>query len=146
MKLYLDNSFLNRPFDDASVGINNIEAEVLFLVIGWVKQDTAQLVNSSIIEYENGLNPFPERKEFVRFVMGLATDYQRLDVQVQKRARALEDKSGVKAIDALHIASAEAAGVDFFVTCDYDVVKRYKGRLSIVTPLTLAQNNYEDSY
>jgi len=30
MKLYLDNSFLNRPFDDPLVGMNKDEGSVLF--------------------------------------------------------------------------------------------------------------------
>jgi hypothetical protein len=30
MKLYLDNSFLNRPFDNPDIPENKIEAEILF--------------------------------------------------------------------------------------------------------------------
>jgi len=31
MTIYLDNSFLNRPFDNPEVGINKLEAEALHL-------------------------------------------------------------------------------------------------------------------
>lgn len=39
------------------------------------------------------------------------------------------------AIDALHLAAAEAADVDFFITCDYNIIKKYKGNLKVIRPL-----------
>ena len=59
MTLYLDNSFLNRPFDNPNVIINRLEGEVLFLIVELTQKGNVQLVNSSVIEYENSLNPFP---------------------------------------------------------------------------------------
>jgi predicted nucleic acid-binding protein len=46
-------------------------------------------------------------------------------------------------LDAVHLASAEAAQVDFFITCDYTVLKHYRGTLHIVTPLQFLQH-YEN--
>lgn len=62
MTIYLDNSLLNRPFDNPDIRINRLEAEVLFLVIDLSEKDKIQLTNSSVIEYENSLNPFQKEK------------------------------------------------------------------------------------
>lgn len=78
MKLYLDNSFLNRPFDDPSVGVNRLETDALRLIVEQVKRGEIHLVNSSTIEYENSLNPFQERKAFVSEVGKLASSSIRI--------------------------------------------------------------------
>ena len=86
MKLYLDNSFLNRPFDDFSIKQNQVEAEVLEWIIEWVKEGKVQLVNSEMIQHENSLNPFPERKEYIESIIELATHYQHITEGIQERA------------------------------------------------------------
>ena len=43
------------------------------------------------------------------------------------RQRALElEKTGVKAIDALHVACAEVSESDYFLTCDKRLINRCK--------------------
>ena len=135
MILYLDNSFLNRPFDNPNVTINRLEGEILFLLINLAEKDKVQLANSSVIEYENSLNPFPNRKAFVEEVLNKTKIYQNLNAQIEKRSKQLVKDLGMTAIDALHLAAAEAADVDFFITCDYNIIKKYKGNLKIIKPL-----------
>ena len=86
MKLYLDNSFLNRPFDNLEVNTNKLEAEILFFIIKLAKRKRIILVNSAIIEYENFLNPHPERKLFINEVLKLAKVYQNLTEKIKKQA------------------------------------------------------------
>lgn len=45
------------------------------------------------------------------------------------------ERIGIKPLDALHLASAEAAAADYFLTCDDRLIKRYKGSLAVLTPL-----------
>ena len=146
-KLYLDNSFLNRPFDDLSVGLNKFEAGVLLLIIQLIRKGDVRLVNSSVIRYENSLNPSFERREFVAKVMELAVENSDYSEEIRKRAIALEKKYNLAPYDARHIASAEAAKVDFFITCDYTLPKKYKGSIAVVTPLTFIDtygNRYKE--
>ncbi|MCH8295623.1 PIN domain-containing protein [Candidatus Poribacteria bacterium] len=145
MKLYLDNSFLNRPFDDPSIANNKLEAGALFVVIDWVKQGKAQLVNSAVIEYENSLNPFSDRKEFVDFVVKLAVQYQKFSPRITEKAHTIANQFRLEPMDALHIASAETAKVDFFVTSDYALFRKYKGEVNVITPLSALQK-YDDSH
>lgn len=135
MIIYLDNSFLNRPFDDPEIGINKLDSEMLSLVIKLADKGKVNLINSSIIEYENSLNSIPERKIFVAEVLKRTNIYQNVDENIRKQAENLAKTTNISPIDALHLASAEAANADHFITCDYDIIKKYKGKVKVTTPL-----------
>jgi len=143
VKLYLDNSFLNRPFDDPLAGMNTQEGAVLFDIIRFAKKGKVELVHSAMIELENTANDIAARKSFVVSVMHLADTFQNLSDDIVRRAQEIVHAYRLQALDAVHIASAEAAQVDFFLTCDYTVLKRYKGTLRIITPLQF-QQEYEN--
>jgi len=145
MKIYLDNNFLNRPFDEPSLGWNRLEADVLFLILERIKKNQLFLVDSSVIGYENSFNPAPERKKFVDEIMKMATGYINLDEAIRRRATDTQKALKLHAIDALHLACAEAARVDFFLTCDYTVIKRYQGNMRVVSPLEFI-HAYEKHY
>ena len=135
MKIYLDNSFLNRPFDEPSLGWNRLEADALFLILERIKKNQFHLVGSPVIGYENSFNPAPERKKFVDEIMKMSTAHINLDEAIRRRAMNIQKASKLHALDALHVACAEAAGVDFFITCDYAVIKRCQGHIKVVSPL-----------
>ena len=145
MKLYLDNSFLNRPFDNPLVGMNSKEGAVLFDIIRLAKEGRVQLVRSAIIEIENAANEIAARKSFVDSVMNLAVTYQHLNDSIVQRAQMIVQEDRLQPLDAVHLASAEAAQVDFFLTCDYTVLKHYQGTLRIVAPLEF-QQHYENHH
>jgi len=56
-----------------------------------------------------------------------------IDEIVQKAV--ILEKMGIKGMDALHLACAEEAKADFFLTCDEKIVKRYKGCLCVKNPI-----------
>ena len=50
--------------------------------------------------------------------------------------RALElEAAGLKPLDALHLAAAEAAGATHFVSCDDRLLRRYTGPLTATNPI-----------
>jgi len=59
---------------------------------------------------------------------------QNLTAQIFDRAITLE-KQGIDAIDALHLASAEEAGSEYFITCDDKTIKNYSGALKALNPV-----------
>jgi hypothetical protein len=140
VKLYLDNSFLNRFFDDLALGDNKLERDILLRVLDQVHAGAIHLVNSSVIAFENARNPFPERKQFVEEVMKTASMFQSYTEETGPRVQELVDACKLSLYDARHIAVAEAAQVDFFLTCDYDLVKKYQGSLNVIAPITFASN------
>jgi predicted nucleic acid-binding protein len=68
-----------------------------------------------------------------------ATAYQRVDASIREHAETLEGY-GLRAIDALHVACAEAAGADYFLTCDDRLLKKQKYiNISSMNPLDFVQ-------
>ena len=108
-------------------------------VIELVRAKKLRLVSSSVIEFENSFNPFPERKAFVVSILELASEYGNYAPQMAKRARELQRENDLTRYDARHIATAEAVGADFFITSDVGLLKKYAGALRVVDPLAFFQ-------
>ncbi|WP_420800312.1 PIN domain-containing protein [Myxacorys almedinensis] len=47
-----------------------------------------------------------------------------------ERAQELESSNNIKSLDALHIACAEALDVNYLMTCDDRLIKKYSGRFT----------------
>lgn len=139
MKVYLDNSVLNRPFDDQSIPGNHLEAIATFFIFKLIEQKKIVLVNSSVIEYENFKNPFLERKIWISAYLSKSYFYQRIDATIKMRAGELESLR-ISSIDSLHLAAAERSKADYFITCDYDIIKKYTGSLKIINPINFIQS------
>jgi len=138
MKIYLDNSVLNRPFDDQSDPKIRLETIATFFIFELIEGKKVKLVNSSVIEYENSKNPFPERKIWISVYLSKATFYQELNLKIKERAREIS-KLKIPPIDSLYLSSAEVAGVDYFLTCDYDIIRKYRGDLKVTNPIDFIQ-------
>ena len=139
MKIYLDTSVYNRPFDDQTQPRIWLETLALALVLQLVEAGEAILVNSSVLEFENSRNPFSLRQDWMARCLGQATAYQRANESIRERAEALE-KHGLRAIDSLHVACAESAGADYFLTCDDRLLKKQKHiTVSSMNPLDFVQ-------
>ncbi len=139
MKLYIDTSVYNRPFDNQTQPRIWLETLALGLILQLVESGEATLVNSSVLEFENSRNPFPLRREWMERCLSLATEYERVDEAIRDRAQEYE-KNGVSAIDALHIASAESANVDFFIACDDRLLKkRRQFKVKSINPVDFVQ-------
>ena len=80
--------------------------------------------------YEAGRNPDPVRRAHAEAVLAGATAYQPLTPGVEGRADELA-AAGLRPLDALHLASAEAIGATYLCTCDDLLLKR--GR-ALATP------------
>ena len=71
--------------------------------------------------------------------MSLASEYQNVGEPIRKRAEELE-KSGISAIDALHVAIAESANVDYFIACDDRLLKKGKRfKVKSINPVDFVQ-------
>jgi hypothetical protein len=133
--LYLDNSVLSRPFDDQRQPRIWLETLSFSLVLSLVEGGEATLIHSPIHDLENSRNPFPLRQKWVEKCLRLAARNLALADDIRKRAVILE-QSGFKAVDALHLACAEAAGANQFLTCDDRLIRRYSGQMIVQTPVT----------
>jgi hypothetical protein len=66
MKLYLDNCCFNRPFDDQKQLRIKLETEAKLKIQEDIRFGLHQLVWSYILDYENSMNPFRERRDKLR--------------------------------------------------------------------------------
>ena len=91
------------------------------------------MINSEILRYENSRDPDVVRRERVRSYLRLAKEYAKIDKKVISRAGYLR-KMKFGDLDALHLAVAEKARADYFLTCDDRIVKkaeRHKKKLKV---------------
>ena len=65
MLIYLDLCCFNRPFDDQTQSRIRLETEAKLIIQQHVRDGRHQLVWSHILEYENSLNPFLERRNSI---------------------------------------------------------------------------------
>ncbi|MBE9009674.1 PIN domain-containing protein, partial [Pseudanabaenaceae cyanobacterium LEGE 13415] len=88
-----------------------------------IRAQIVELVSSSVLEYENSRNPDPVKQEAMSQYLQMAASRLDVDEAIAQRSKQLEH-NGLKAIDALHVACAEAASSDYFITCDKRLINR----------------------
>ncbi len=135
MRLYLDNSVLNRPFDNQRQPRIWLETLAFSLVLSLIEAGGADTICSAIHRLENDACPYAERRRWVEKCLAQAKNTLALGDAAKQRALELQGV-GIKSLDALHIASAEQAGADYFLTCDDRLVRQYSGKLLLMNPQT----------
>ena len=134
-RIYLDTSTYNRPFDDQSQPKIFLESQAITLIFQMIESGLFELVSSSVLEYENSRNPYANKQRAMHQLLQVAQVKQKVDESIRERAKELED-NGIKALDALHVASAEAADSDWLITCDRRLINRCSGlALRVVNPV-----------
>ena len=121
-RIYLDVCCLNRPFDDQRQNRIRLEAEAVLLILGRCEAGAWQWLSSAVVEEEVNNTPSSERRSRVRNMLsGVQSTVALTDVAI---ARAQELKAmGFRTYDALHLACAEQATVDIFLTTDDRVLR-----------------------
>ncbi len=125
MKIYLDTSVYNRPFDDQLQPRIWLETMAFFMILQLIEKQETDLITSSVLAFENSNNPFAERRRWVTNCLKLSEKNLSLNDVIRERASNLE-RQGIKPIDALHLACAETGEAEYFLTCDDKIVKRYE--------------------
>jgi len=133
-RVYLDTSAYNRPFDDQTQPKIFLESQAVVIILQMIETNVVELITSSVLEYENSLNPYPLKQEAMNRYLQLAGFRQAVDEAIRQRAEELE-QNGLKAIDALHVACAEAVDSEYFITCDKRLINRCsKLMMKVVNP------------
>jgi predicted nucleic acid-binding protein len=123
VRIYFNTSALNRPFDALSSERVRLEAEAVVALIAAVEDGRLEWVTSEYLGFEISQDPDRERVQRLSTLLGFATTRVRLSDSVVARARALE-RFGLRGLDALHVASAEAGKADLLVTTDDRMIRR----------------------
>lgn len=117
----------NRSFDEQSQLRIRLETAAIEGIFALAEAGALTLIWSFILDYENSLNPHEDRKEWVELLSRLCKDTIAPSTQILKRARGIMKSSKIKPRDALHLACAESAECDYFVTCDDNLIRSLWG-------------------
>lgn len=135
-RVYLDTSTYNRPFDDQTQPKIFLETQAVILILQMVEARIIELVSSSVLEYENSRNPILVNQQSMERYLKIAALRVLVDENIRNRAEQLEQQ-GIKSIDALHVACAEASESDYFITCDRRLINRSQNlSLTVINPNT----------
>ena len=115
--IYFDMCCLKRPFDDQSRPRVRLETEAVLQLLA-LEPERVQFIRSKALLLENSFNPLPERAARVDAWLRSAPVWTPSDpTALEHRIDALRSL-GLKPFDALHLATAEQADADRFVTVD----------------------------
>lgn len=123
--VYLDLCCYNRPFDDQLQPRVHLEAEAVLAIVQRVGSAAWELVGSAVLKAEARANPDADRRKQVLDLMESAAWELAVDRAVLERARDIQ-RLGFRQFDSLHLACAEQAGVDVFLTTDDGLVRLAK--------------------
>jgi predicted nucleic acid-binding protein len=140
MRIYLDACSLQRSLDDRSQPRINIEAEAVLTIFRLVEAGDLELLSSEALEFEIDRIPDQYRKWQAKKMLKLASHIIEVNDEIEARAGGFI-KAGIKAMDALHLASASWQKADYFCTCDDKLLKNSselkKLATKVVSPLQL---------
>ena len=127
-KIYFDTCCLNRPFDDQTQTRIHLEAEAVLAILGQIENAKWDWVGSDVLEDEVEQIPDTQKLSRISLLLDFIEENVRIGESEVERARDLQ-KKGFQLFDALHIACAESAKVDVFLSTDDRLLKLAK-RLS----------------
>ena len=133
----------NRCFDDQSQVRIKLETAAIEGIFALAKGGKLNLAWSFMLEYESSLNPHENRREGVELLSHVCTDTIVPSSQTTKLAKKIIRGSKLKPRDALHLACAETAACDYFVTCDDALIGTVNRKRSVLKLKVKAVNPVE---
>lgn len=141
-KVYLDTCSIQRPLDSRTQIRISLEAEAVLGILSLIEANRIDLISSAILEFEISRNSNQIRKEYALEVLSKAKGFADINPKIEKRSKEF-GTFGIYPLDAVHLACAEEARVDYFCTCDDDLLKRAKRvrdlKVNVVSPLDLVK-------
>ena len=134
LKVYLDNCCYNRPYDDQTQLKVSLQTQAKLQIQKEAMMGECELVWSYILDFENSANPF----EFKRSAIGEWEHVAKEMITENEEIINLANQFKIKGLgtkDALHIACAIYAKVDYFVTTDDKVLNKSIDLLNIISPI-----------
>lgn len=113
-----------------------------------IRNGVFDLVASYILVAENAANRFEsKRNDIQNFIDTYTHTYvsENVDEQVKSLAKEIM-ATGVKLMDACHVASSIISGCDYFLTTDKRLLKYQTDKVKILNPMTFileVEENYE---
>ena len=130
MRVYLDNCCYNRPFDEQAQLRVVLETLAKLNIQQQMRDGILEYVWSSVLDFEISKSRFLDRSlQIMPWAKGAVINVQ-IDDSIRFRTKEFEN-NGLKAMDALHVACAEAAECDWFFTTDRGILKKARNLISM---------------
>ena len=145
MRIYLDVSSLNRPFDDQRQPRIRLESEAITMILERFDNRRWRHVSSQMVEIEIRAMSDARRRARVARLLPRRTDRISLSDRIVARASEI-GQLGLKPVDAVHVAAAEMIKADVLLSCDDRLCRvarklRTRLRVRVVNPLDWMQEN-----
>jgi len=127
-KIYLDTCCLNRPFDDQTQERVRLESEAVLAVLSRIEKGEWSWAGSDVLTDEIEQTPDTQKLSRAKLLSGFIQENIEIGAKEERRAKELQAQ-GFQLFDALHIACAESAKADVFLSTDDRLLKLAK-RLS----------------
>jgi predicted nucleic acid-binding protein len=139
-KIYFDTCCLNRPFDDQTQERIRLESEAVLAIISRIEKGEWDWVGSEVLMDEIEQTPDTQKSSRARLLSGFINQMVEIGEKELRRTKDLQ-KEGFQVFDALHLACAESAKADVFLSTDdrlLKLAKRVSKRLKVrvMNPLT----------
>ena len=144
MRVYLDNCCFNRPFDDQSSLIIQMETEAKLDVQERARQGELELCWSFVLDYENGANPFEEVRNRISEWKKLTIVDCELSGDIASKASDLMNL-GLRQMDASHIACAIHLEADCFLTTDNKILNKPTKNIEVLNPIDFIRRYTDDN-
>jgi len=140
MLIYLDICCFNRPFDNQGDLLVRLQTEAKLHVQEEIRLGRIRLAWSAVLDLENEANPDRERCQAIVDWKTLANVDVAMSSMIEDMAEEFT-RVGVKAMDALHVASAIASGAEWLLTTDKLLLKKLKdeARIRVLDPVDFAR-------
>lgn len=140
MKIYFDSCGLQRPFDDQQQILIATETEAVLGVLSLWESGNVDLIGLEALDYEAEQIPTLECQAYMKELLAKIKETVIITDSISQQAAFLVSNA-IKPLDALHLACAEEANVDYFYTSDDKFLKKAKKlanqALKVVSPLEL---------
>ena len=146
MRIYFDNCCFNRPYDDLTDNTVRMECEAILSIIDNCRTSNCIYFSSDVLLDEILEIANNDRREKVMLLYYGASEHISFTETIFLRAKELEQYN-IKSFDALHIASAETAQADVFLTTDRKLInaaKRAGTQIPVQNPLVWLTEVYYD--
>ena len=133
-KIYMDMCSYNRPFDSQVQIRVRLETEAKLFIQQCIREGKYSLCWSFMLDYENGKNPYEEKRSMIGPWKEISEDYCEPSEEILLRGKKIM-KLGVKNNDALHIACAIERQCGFFITTDKGLLSKNIEEIKVMNPI-----------
>jgi len=124
-KIYFDTCCLNRPFDDQTQVRVRLEAEAVLAILARIENGEWNWAGSDVLADEIDQTPDTQKLSRTKLLSGFIQENIEIGEKEEQRAKELQAE-GFQVFDALHIACAESAKADVFLSTDDRLIKLAK--------------------